>query len=59
MQSAFTLIDVLFNRDVTGYTAMFFADKIIFPYVHILEVLASFAFIAMAILSFYRIVTAG
>ncbi len=59
MQSAFVAVDTLYNRNITGFTAMLFADKLIYPFVHLLEIFASFAFIAMAIFSFYRIVTAG
>lgn len=59
MQSAFVLVDTLYNRNVTGYTAMLFADRVIYPFVHLLEILASFAFLAMAFFAFYRIVTAG
>ncbi len=59
MQSAFIAVDTLFNRNVTGFTAMLFADKLIYPFVHILSILASFAFIAMAIFAFYKIVLAA
>ena len=59
MQSAFVAVDTLFNRNITGFTAMLFADKLIYPFVHLLSILASFAFLAMAFFAFYRIVTAA
>lgn len=59
MQSAFVAVDTLFNRNITGFTAMLFADKLIYPFVHMLSILASFAFIAMAIYAFYKIIFAG
>lgn len=59
MQSAFSVIDVLFNENVSGSTARYFMDKVLFPFVNLLQVLAAFAFLAMAFYAFYRIVTAG
>lgn len=59
MQSAFVAVDTLYNRNVSGFTAMLFADKIIYPFVHLLEMIASFAFLAMAFYAFYKIVTSG
>lgn len=58
MQSAFVLIDTLYNRNVGAYGAMLFLDKIVYPFVHLIEMLASFAFLATAFIAFYRIVTA-
>jgi hypothetical protein len=34
-------------------------DKIVYPLVHLLGLLASFAFLAIAFMAFYRLVTAG
>ncbi|MDD5197962.1 MAG: hypothetical protein PHN60_03840 [Candidatus Gracilibacteria bacterium] len=59
MQIAYTLIATLFDRQVSGVTAFDFLDKIIYPFVRMLELLASFAFLAMAFYAFYRIISAG
>ncbi|EKD29713.1 MAG: hypothetical protein ACD_78C00308G0001, partial [uncultured bacterium (gcode 4)] len=59
MQIAYTLISTLFDRQVSGVTAFDFLDKIIYPFIRMLELLASFAFLAMAFYAFYRIITAG
>jgi hypothetical protein len=59
MQAAFVFVDTLYNRNVNGFSAMLFLDKLIYPFVHLLEMLASFAFLAMAFYAFFRIVTAG
>ena len=59
MQSAFVVVDLLFDKNIDGNLALNFSDKILYPFVHLLEILASFAFLAMAFLAFYKIVTAG
>lgn len=59
MQIAYTLIVTLFDKQVTGSTAFDFMEKIVYPLVRMLELLASFAFLAMAFYAFYRISTAG
>ena len=59
MQIAYVLVSALFDKKVTGVTAFDFLDKIIYPFVRMLELLASFAFLAMAIYAFYLIITAG
>lgn len=59
MQIAYALISTLFDKKVTGVTAFDFLDKIIYPFVRMLELLASFAFLAMAFYAFYLIITAG
>lgn len=38
---------------------MKFLDNIVYPFVRLLEMLASFAFLAMAFYAFFRIVVAG
>jgi hypothetical protein len=55
MQSAFIAVDTLFNRNITGFTAMLLADKLIYPFVHLLSILASFGFLAMAFLPSIRL----
>jgi Type IV secretion system pilin len=59
MQIAYVLISTLFDKKITGVTAFDFLDKIIYPFVRLLELLASFAFLAMAFYAFYLIITAG
>ena len=58
MQISYVLISNLFNKSITGATAFDFLEKIVYPLVRMLELLASFAFLAMAFYAFYLIVTA-
>lgn len=58
MQIAYVLISTLFDKQVSGVTAFDFLDKVIYPFIRMLELLASFAFLAMAIYAFYLIITA-
>lgn len=59
MQIAYVLISTLYDTPVNGVTAMDFLDKIVYPFIRMLELLASFAFLAMAFYAFYTIITAG
>lgn len=59
MQSAYSFVNVLYDKNVNGQTALDFSDMILYPFIHLLQVLASFAFLAMAFFAFYKIVTAG
>lgn len=59
MQISYVVISTLFDRQVTGVTAFDFLEKVIYPFVRMLELLASFAFLAMAFYAFYLIITAG
>ncbi len=58
MQISYVLITTLFDKQVTGATAFDFMEKIVYPLVRMLELLASFAFLAMAFYAFYIIITA-
>lgn len=58
MQISYVLITTLFDKQVTGATAFDFMDKVVYPLVRMLELLASFAFLAMAFYAFYLIITA-
>ncbi len=58
MQVAYAVVSFLFERKVDGKTAYDFLEKIIYPFVHMLELLASFAFLAMAFYAFFLIITA-
>ena len=59
MQIAYVLVSTLYDRQVSGETAFDFLDKVVYPFVRMLELLASFAFLAMAFYAFYLIITAG
>ena len=59
MQIAYVLITTLYDQKINGVTAFDFLEKIIYPFVRMLELLASFAFLAMAFYAFYLIITAG
>lgn len=64
MQIAYTLISLLFNsaispgQTVDGYTATILLDNVVYPFVKLLQTIASFAFLAMAFYAFFRITTA-
>lgn len=58
MQISYVLIISLFDKKVTGATAFDFLNNIIYPFVRMLELLATFAFLAMGIYAFYLIITA-
>jgi hypothetical protein len=58
MQIAYILIATLYDKKVDSVTASDFLDKIIYPFIRMLELLASFAFLAMGFYAFYLIITA-
>lgn len=57
MQSAFALTEIINNENVTGSLALNIGEKIIMPFIRLIQMVASFAFLAMAIYAFYRIIT--
>jgi hypothetical protein len=59
MQIPFTIYSVMFDKDVNANLAVNIKEKLINPFVNLLMLLASFAFIAVAIYAFFRIVTAN
>lgn len=59
MQVAFSVYKVMYDRDVGAPLARRFWEYIVEPFTQMLMMLASFAFIAMAIIAFYNIITAG
>lgn len=59
MQVSYAIIATLFDKKVNGVTAFDFLDKIVYPFIRMLELLASFAFLAMAFYAFYLIITAA
>lgn len=58
MQSSYSVVKLLFDKNVNANTALDFSKDVLMPFVHLLQVLASFAFLAMAFFAFYKIVTA-
>lgn len=58
MQVAFSVYKIMFDREVWANLARRFWEKIVEPFTEVLMLLASFVFIAMAIIAFYKIVTA-
>lgn len=59
MQSAFVFVTTLYDKNITGRTADVFLDRIVYPFVTLMELLASFAFLFIAFLAFFKLVTAG
>jgi len=59
MQIAYVFISTLFDKQITGNTAQSFLESIVYPFVNMLQLLASFAFLAMAFYAFFKIITAG
>lgn len=58
MQISFVFYNVMFDKDVNAALAKNTWKKLIEPFAELLMLLASFAFIVMAIYAFYRIITA-
>lgn len=59
MQISYTVVDTLFQKDIDGDTANNFYKAVLIPIVNIMEVSASFVFIWIAILAFYRIISSS
>jgi Type IV secretion system pilin len=59
MQMAFAFTKILFDRSVGEALALSLVENLIQPLIALLETLASFFFIAIAIYAFYRMVTAN
>jgi hypothetical protein len=59
MQISFVTVTSLFDQNVWAPTAATFVEIIIQPIIRLLEVLASFVFISIAVFSFYKIVTSS
>lgn len=62
MQSSYIIINVLFNKDVGAGGAasgIDFINAVIFPIIRLIEVLASFAFLAMAFVAFFSMVASN
>jgi hypothetical protein len=58
MQVAFSVYKILFDKEVWAALARRSREKIVEPFTELLMLLASFIFITMAIIAFYKIVTA-
>lgn len=59
MQSAFVFVSTLYDKNITGRTADVFLDRLVYPFVALMEVLASFAFLAIAFLAFFKLISSG
>lgn len=59
MQSSYVFVSTLYDKNITGNTATLFLDRIVNPFVALLGTLASFVFLAIAFIAFFRLVTAG
>lgn len=58
MQSAFAFVEALFGKSVDADLARDFSTSVLGPITRLLQVLASFAFIAAAFYGFYKMLTA-
>ena len=59
MQLAYSLTLVLFDKNIWEQLAFNLVENIVFPLLRLLETLASIFFLAMAIYTFYRLITAN
>ena len=59
MQIALVLVNTLFVGDVNESIGLDLFKNVILPFINLLQLLASFFFIAIAIYAFYRLVTAN
>ena len=59
MQIAYSFVKILFDRWVWENLAFNFIGDLIFPLVELLQIAAAFFFIAIAIFTFYRMITAN
>jgi len=59
MQISYVAFASLYDKWITEATAAGFSGSVLNPIIKLMEVMASFIFISMAILSFYGIVTGG
>ncbi|MCK9272779.1 hypothetical protein M0P65_04510 [Candidatus Gracilibacteria bacterium] len=59
MQISYVAFASLYDKGITEATAAGFSGSVLNPIIKLMEVMASFIFISMAILSFYGIVTGG
>lgn len=59
LQIGYSFIAVLFDRDITVELSTDLINKIIQPFISLAQNLASFAFVAIAIYAYFRIVTAN
>lgn len=59
MQTAYSFTKSLYDKWVNQWVSFSFVTDIIYPFIHMLEYLASFIFLAIAIYAFFRLVTAN
>lgn len=58
-QIAYSLVQVLYNKDIDAWLAYNFNKDIVYPLIELLETWVSFFFIAIAIYTFFRMITAN
>lgn len=58
MQSSYAFVAAVYGKDVDSEMAKDFSENVLGPVTRLLEVLASFAFMAAAFYGFYKIITA-
>ena len=59
MQIAFVFVETLYRPEVTESLGLALFQNVILPFINLLQLLASFFFIAIAIYAFYRLVSAN
>lgn len=59
MQISYVAFTALYDKWVNEATAAGFSDSVMYPITNLMEVMASFMFIGIAIFAFFRIVTGG
>lgn len=59
MQTAYAFTKALYDQWVNQGSSFNFVSEIVYPLIHLLEYLASFFFLAVAIYSYFRLVTAN
>lgn len=62
MQSAYVMTDAIYNSDIItspGYGAAEILNRVVMPFVNLMSVLASFTFLLIAFLSFFKVVGSG
>lgn len=59
MQLAYVFTKILYDENISGWLANNLLEWLIYPIIGVIEVLASFFFVAIAFYAFFRLVTAG
>lgn len=59
MQLAYVFTKILYDENISGWLANNFLEWLLYPIINVIEVIASFFFVAIAFYAFFRLVTAG